>query len=88
MIELTHTDHKNISRIRLLLRLKSKCDNSDNKIIIFLGSLIERKIKKIDETYFKPRIREIYRKKNILRISTLHKKNRHYMLFQSLLQRC
>ena len=86
MTALTHKDHSKIEGMRRLLRLKSKCDNSNIKLVQCIGFYIEKKINTLDKTYFKPRLEEICKKENILRISTSEFLNRNFSMFLLVLQ--
>jgi hypothetical protein len=88
MVHLTLKDHTQIHRIVRLINTEKKLRNKTNFLLQLLHRVLVRRIKKIDENYFHPRIIEAatHEQTDYLRIGKLNESHyKYFTLFKEIL---
>lgn len=81
MVHLTLTDHYKIKKIVQLISFEKKLRNKKNKLLQKLHQIYVRRIKKLDESYFQPRVIEMASERYMNFVEGVKITESHHMYF-------
>lgn len=82
MIILTLTDHNKIGKIVRLINIEKKLRNRENIFLQRFHRIFVKKIKKLDQNYFHPRVVEIVNNKRFIDFEKIKLSESHYPFFK------